>query len=230
MLSACAAQDEVTSDSVDRPKEKSFLSRKDFPLYDPDGSIIGLIVTGVVPNGTKFVKAAAGSEISLHSLIVMPSFPHKNGMLTFEFKRSDLREAFIQDFFFRKDPNVNIGHPFAYVGVESNLTDNRLILKLHPGVLLHLRNGMESSPDYKTFKNANVTGKITKVSGDVFYSSDPTIKSRLSAFYAADRVTMSVDAPGTKTTRRPDGSYEMIVPVDRITSPRWYPPRVIEGP
>ena len=171
----------------------------------------------------KFNLVKTGIEIPLNSLIVMPALG-KKGFLSIEFKRVEVNEKFIRDLFYGEDKNVTEIHPFSYNGIESILTKDKLILNIRSGVGLHLRNDMNFFPDYKTFKNNNVVGKITRVEGKVFYSSDSElIREKLNDI----SVWISLNStPGAKTYKLPDGSHMGIIPFDGEKDLPKYKPRV----
>lgn len=187
---------------------------------DPNGYF------GAPPNELQFAKVVVGKEIVLNSAIFVPLKPAEGG-LTIEFRRSDLEEAFIQDLFFGQGNDVTHLHPFARLGMEATLTDERLILSIHPGVILHLRNDIKGFPRYKTFFNEDIVGRVTDVRGDVYYSADQgKIKKGLGSVY----ISFVGPTPGAKLVRLPDGSIAIIPPPGVQYGPAKYPPRVVKGP
>ena len=175
----------------------------------------------------KFYSVKTGMDIPLNSIIVMPSFG-KKGFLSIEFKRVEVNEKFIRDLFYGEDKNVTKIHPFAYNGIEPILTKDKLILNIYSGVGLHLRNDMNFSPNYKTFKSDNVVGKVIQVKGKVFCSSDrQLLKERLNDVFVWIRLS-SVSTPGSKTYKLPDGSYTGTIPFDDEKDLPRYKPKIIE--
>lgn len=235
VLSVCAAEAEESPFSVYTRKGLSFRVHKGMPVYegnDPNASIISRLL----PNELEFDRATEGQTVSLHSLFVIRT-DDDNASLTIEFRRSDLQESFIQGLFFDRNAELLNRHPFSHPGIEAILTDERLILNIHPGVTLHLReglkpaNGIENFLDFKTFINSNPTGKITKVVGMVFHSSDHEyIRMRLHDFYVSRWISLDKLAKDSKATRTPDGGYQFSVPVENIEVPPSYAPRIVDGP
>ena len=230
MLSACAGGSEESGFSVFERKALLFPTYKGNPIYkanDPNAKLHYRLL----PNELQFEKVMEGKEISLNSLIVMPDI-QDGGFLTIEFNRADLKEFFIREFFYGEDDKVANGHPFVREGVEPTLTDQRFILNIHPGIAFHLRNGMESNLYYQTFTDENVIGKITKVEGNVYYSSDheyiKIVFSDLYVFVSNSMDITSIDP--TYVKQRPDGSYVITAPLDAYEMPVRYPPRILEGP
>lgn len=182
------------------------------------------------PNELKFHKVRQGQSLVLNSVIVMPALGEE-GSLTIEFQRSDVEEGFIRGLFFGEDTNIENVHPFAGNGIEALLTNQRLILRVHSGVVLHLRNDMKYFPNFKTFIDENVVGQVTGVAGDVSYSSDrESIRKKLFDVFVQYRGPASDRVPGTTVRRLPDGSYEGTFPSDVPVIPSRYPPRVLDSP
>ena len=230
MLSACAGGVEESGFSVFERKALSFRTYKGNPIYkanDPNAKLY----PHLLPSELQFDKMIKGLTISLNSVIVMPDIQDK-GLLTIEFDRAHLQEAFIRGLFYGEDDRVVNWHPFAREGIEAILTDERFILNIHPGIALHLRNDMESFPNYQTFINENAVGKVTKVGGNVFSSSDREyIKIKLSNLYVFVSNSMNITSLDPDyVERRPDGSYVITAPLDAYEMPVRYPPRIIEGP
>ncbi len=230
MLSACAGGAEESGFSVFERKALSFQTYQGLPVYegdDPNAKFDGRLL----PNELLFDKVIRGQEILLNSLIVMPYF-QEEGLLSIEFQRSDLQSIFIGDLFYGENDQVVNRHPFAQAGIEPILTDERFILNIYAGAILHLRNSIESSPDYQTFINENVIGKVTKIEGNVYYSSDHEyIKIKLHGYYTSVSTYLEIDSIDPDyVERRPDGSYVITAPLDAYEFPVRYPPRIIEGP
>lgn len=210
-LVACSGEAEESPFSTYDRKKLSFQVYGGVPVYegeDPNS----IFYPNLLPNELRFERVVEGQEIELNSVIVIQGLQN-NGRLTIEFRRSDLQKDFIRGLFFDEDTNVVSHHPFTGAGVEPILTDQRLILNIYSGVAFHLRNGMEDSHNYKTFVSDAVNGKVTKITGDVFFSSDHEyIKIKLNNFYHQKIIIQGIE------------------PNARSKSPRHYPPRIIEGP
>jgi hypothetical protein len=163
----------------------------------------------------------------------MPDLPDR-GLLTIEFRRAHLQEPFVRGFFLGEDKSVRKNHPFASPGIEAILTDKRLILNIHSGVVLHLRNGMSQFQGYETFVDENVKGRVTEVEGNVFSSSDSEyINIKLGDYYVSTFPSLDINLmrPGS-VKQQPDGSYIITDPLKGYEGklPVRYPPKVIEGP
>jgi len=124
---------------------------------------------------------------------------------------------------------VNI-HPFSDNGIEPILTKDKFILNIYSGVIIHLRNDMPFFQNYRTFKTDRVKGKVTKVKGKVFYSSDhKLIKEKLNDVFVWWHGPSSDTKPETKVYEQPDGSYVILMPFDEKTDlPPKYPPKILE--
>lgn len=230
-LSACASEAGDSQFTVVTRKELTFRVYQGLPIYegnDPNAAFLHILLPGEL----EFDRASVGQEIPLNTAIVMPVIDDdEEALLTIEFRRSDFQEAFIRGFFFGEDPDLVESHPLAYWEIEPILTDERVILTIHPGAHLHLRNGTESLPNYKTFANDDIVGRITAVSGEVFVSSDPLwTKIRLYDFYVSVASEVRRDNPYARFEEQSDGSTVITVPADALRFPERYPSRVIPGP
>jgi len=177
----------------------------------------------------KFYTLKNEMDVYLHSIIVMPSI-EQEGFLSIEFPRKMLTDKFIKDMFYEKNRNVLNIHPFSDNGIEPILTRDKLILNIHNGVILHLRNDMQFFPKYKTFKSERVAGRVTQVKGNIFYSSDhQVIRRKLSDVYVWWIGPGSETKHGSKLYKQPDGSYVVIMPFDKKTDiPPKYPPKILK--
>jgi hypothetical protein len=231
IVAACASGVEESWDSIYQTKALSFPVHEGHAVYegnDPNSVFAPLLL----PREMEFRRVTVGQEIPLNSVIVMPDILDE-GLLVIEIDRLDLQKDFIMGFFFERDEKVSRHHPFSHVGIEPILTDERLILRLHPSVVLHLRDAMESDPFYQTFVHEKVIGKVTQVNGEVFSTSDhELIKIKLNNFFAMapPSLDLTVENPKVKIEERSDGSIQVMVPLDALEGPEEYPPVVMEGP
>ena len=236
LLTACVGRAEERPFSVYERKALAFRVHNGLPLYennDPNARFFPLLLPGEL----QFNRLTAGQEIPLNSVIVMPNVGEK-GMLTVEFRRRDLTEAFIRGLFLDQDSDVVKRHPFAHDGIEPILTSDKMILNLYPGAALHIRNDIEYDPNYMTFNKENITGRVIKVSGDVFCSSDRQfVRMKMRDFYASATTVAVFPSSDTSSTsfsarlrKKPDGSYEVIDPpgTRAIQGPKRFRPKVIE--
>ena len=193
----------------------SLLTIPAFPLDNIEDNYPGFIMK----KNTYFIESAnyhveylkSGNMISLNSLIIMPRMG-VHALLIIEFPRETLTDEFINDIFLKPNEDIVRLHPFSDLGVEIILDKKQLTLIIHCGVILHLRNDIQCKPDYKIFKNENVTGKVREVEGTVLYSHDVEIKANLKDVYSR-----YVCAKG-KTTVNPKNDFpECYPPVLRET-------------
>lgn len=204
-------------------KDRSF----EHPLEDVE-IMKGEVAEGV--HGT-FHRVKIGMEIPLHSFIELDRWGKEEGFLSIEFPKEAVSKKFIRDFFYGEDPNIvgNV-HPFAYNGIEAILTKDKMILNLHRNVILHLRNDMSGSPDYKTFKSEDVVGKVVEVRGIVFCSFDTdAIKEHRKDFFIGWNTAPPPGDPRIQTFKSPDGKRTIsIMPEPDDPFPPRFPPKVIE--
>lgn len=111
-----------------------------------------------------------GDTVALNSVISVLPTKNEEGFLNIEFERNNVTEKFLEDVFYK--PNKNINHTFTKNGFEAILTDCKFILRIYTKITFHLRDDIEGHPSYKTFKDKNVKGIVTKVSGTIKYSSN----------------------------------------------------------
>jgi hypothetical protein len=104
--------------------------------------------------------------------------------------------------------------------MESILTKNKLIVRLHFGVVLHLRNDIADSPDYKTFSVENPQARLVTFGHETFLGKPKTSEiGTLREFFLALRpkecVPENPQFPDGPTRCRP-GEY----------FPQMYEPRI----
>lgn len=167
--------------------------------------------------------------LPLHSLLAGPSYDKAQlpqELLAIHFRREDLTDEFILLFFHPEGEFLRRTHPFAARGVEAVLTRNELILLVHSGVTLHLRNDVPTWPWFRTFRNDDVIGVVKLVVGNFLVSRDrDTIREKLGDVWVHNSVFQRC-VVGVNCFQRADGSYTGsgtiadLVPV--------FPPRVVE--
>lgn len=196
--------------------------------------------------GLAYGLAEQGQALPLNTLIVMPSpTVDDEALLIIEFPREDLNEAFIRSYFFDRQALIPVVHPYSRMGVEYILTEERLILKIHPDMVVHLRDDytgtvldvevdrpdyqrrMFTSPDIRdVFRRDDAVATVIFVSGDVYVSDDP---ERVRSDFHHLHTGLRIRAPGESIPMvcRPSS------PDDRRDPPRLfpesYPPRVVAG-
>ena len=215
----------LSSSSINAKNNVASQSSKYFTEYDPNV----WFSSELQGKSLKFSPLKNGTNIPLHSLIVMPS-KNEEGFLSIEFPRNLVEDKFIRDMFFGEDKNILKIHPFSENGIEPILMKDKLIINLYSGVILHLRNDMEYFPEYKTFKNNKVIGTIIKVKGKVFYSSDTQlIQQKLNHVFVQWIAPSSDTKLGAKIYKQPDGSYVVLMPKEDATDlPPKYHPRILD--
>lgn len=195
--------------------------------------------------GLRFEPVEAGQTLPLNTLIVMPSPAiDDEALLIVEFSREDLNDSFVEAYFFDRQALIPVDHPHARMGVEYILTDERLILKIHPDMVFHLRDDSTGvrpeffeRPEYQQrmfsslalqdiFRRDDVVGKVIFVSGDVHGSADPRrVRSDFHDFHAGTRdsapgTLLSIVCRSTPASDRRDALRLF---------PQNYPPRVVAG-
>lgn len=172
-----------------------------------------------------------GMELPMNTLIIMPAaIGGFNGFVQIQFERSDLSERFVQDFFYGNNDTVRKNHPFAYQQVEPILEEDRFIMNLHDGLILHLRDDWSIPEGYSTFEHSGVIGKVTKVRGDPLCSLDhEIIRDKLRDFFVSWKIALHAGRPGVGDAKqRSDGRIEGTAQLIETDIPRYYLPRVKE--
>lgn len=230
LLAACTAEPEEPGFALAERKPLSFQTYQGRAIYDGDDPN-SRFSRHLLPGELAFEPAREGQLVPLNTVIVMPSLEQdEEALLRIEFDRSDLGQDFIRGFFYGDGPDFLRSHPFGELGIEPVLTDSRLILLLHAGVLLHLRDGLEDWPIFRTFASKQALGRIAAVSGEVYLSSEPDwARIKLGHFYASALASLSADHPATSTIELEDGSLMVSAPPEAYRYPRRYVPRVMEG-
>ncbi len=229
VISACAPVPTDSLSTVLTQKELTFRTRQGLPVYEGDDPNAAFKYR-LLPGELEFESPRVGQEIPLNTAIIMPPIGDGDeALLTIEFRRSDFREPLIRGFFFAEDADLVKRHALGREGMETVLTDERVIITIHAGVRLHLKSEAITFPVYKTFKNEDAAGRITAVQGKVLVSSDPQwIKIKLNDFYYG--IVLTPDKSRQTFEKQPDGSTLITTPRDAHQSPLRYPPRVIPGP
>lgn len=195
--------------------------------------------------GLTFAPATEGRAVPLNTMVVMPSpSVDDEAMLIIEFSRHDLNEAFVQAYFFDRQALIPMDHPYTRMGVEYILTDERLLLKIHPDMVFHLRDdssGMTHDvrdvPDYRRqmftspdigdmFKRDDVAGRVILVSGNVYMSDDP---DRVRALFGHVYQSVRATAPGKPIMLRCGLSESVTATTPVQLLPQGFPPRVVSG-
>lgn len=244
MLVACAANAEDPKAASDGNSRAVVVNAGCHLTYQHDES--GRPVPSwLQAGGLAFEPVEVGQTLPLNTLIVMPSPAiDDEALLIIEFSRQDLNESFVEAYFFDRQALIPVDHPYARMGVEYILTDERLILKIHPDMVLHLRDDSTGirpqffeRPEYQRqifnsaalddiFRRDDVVGTVIFVSGDVYGSADPRrVRSDFHGFHAGTRAS----APGAMLTIV-CGSTPASDRHDALRLfPQSYPPRVVAG-
>lgn len=243
MVSACLARAEEPPILPDGDGPPYILSYQCDPWYEGDPEVA--IPTWLRPDELPFVAAEDGQELPLNTIIAMPaSSANEDALLIIEFAREDLNQAFVQAHFFDRQALIPVVHPYAQVGIEYLLTEERLILKIHPDIVFHLRDdaaglylGQPGTAEYQRrmftsgyvrdiFRSDDVVGRVILVSGKVYVSDNPEfVRSELPDVYTEFRGRSfgvvehnCTQVPSTKPSAPP-----------RPWFPQSYPPRVLPG-
>ncbi len=185
---------------------------------------------GTLSNETlKFELVKKGTEIPLNSIIVMPaSRGGKNGFLSISFKRSDVNEQFINDFFYNRNPLIRSVHPFSYQQIEPVLYNDKLVLNIHDGIIMHIRSDIDSPDNYYTFSANNVMGRVIGVRGAVYHSKDhKDIKRLLKNFFVTWGISLVPNSVGTETKSLLEGGIQMSKNIEKNAIPRNYEPLIV---
>jgi hypothetical protein len=181
-------------------------------------------------------RLTEGMTVPLHSVILAPAYQRSEGSDTSEaiatiyFNRNDLTREFLQKFFDPDDAVIRVMHLFASRGVETVLTKDKLLVTLHPGIALHLRNDVQFYPDFRTFREVTTTGTVTYVKGEFLVSRDQGVIMQ----NLADVWTLIIGPRypcilGKNCFKAKDGSYYGTVDLNQKTAlPPYFPPRVEE--
>lgn len=204
LLSTCIAIAEDSPPISAEDEATTFFDSDDcLPGRHTAGDSKETIPSWLRPGELAFVRAEEGQAVPLNSIIVVPlRSDDVEALLIIEFSRGDLNEAFVQAFFFDRQALIPTIHPYAQIGVEYLLTEERLILKIHPDVVFHLRDDavrlgfrMPDEPEYRSrmftnrdvkdiFRSDDAIGKVILVSGEVHVSTDTEFaKSNLEDVY-----------------------------------------------
>ncbi len=166
-------------------------------------------------------KAKNGDRVPLGIIIFTP-LPSREGYVQLEFPRSAVSKEFLDEFFLHRSNRLRSLHPFWQRGVESILTKKSLIVRLHFGVVLHLRNDIPNYPDYRTFAVENPQAKLVTFGHETYLGKPKTSEvEELREFFIALRPKECLpdgpELPGRPTSYTcPPGEH----------FPKMYEPRV----
>jgi hypothetical protein len=175
-------------------------------------------------------RVALGMTVPLNSVIVSPSYERSDPsdrIAVVNFRRADLTSDFVDRLFDPTNRDIRVIHPFAARGVEAVLTANELIILIHRGVGLHLRNDVQFFPGFRTFRADDVVGIVTFVNAEFLISRDQGIvERRLGDFWTMYFGPNLRCGPGDACVRGKDGSYSGSFSEAQV--PAQFPPRVAE--
>ena len=193
----------------------------------------GLFANRLQGKGLRTERLVEGMMVPLHSVILAPRYEKSKGgmeseaLATISFNYNDLTNEFVTKFFNPDDTVIRILHLFAARGVEAVLTKDNLQVTLHPGIAFHLRNDVHFYPEFRTFRDLNIRGTVTRLSGEFLISRDQdVIMQKL-----ADVWTLIISGHpcilGKNCFKAADGSYYGTVDRRREADlPPYFPPRV----
>lgn len=192
-----------------------------------------------------FIEPTVGMKVPMHSLVLTYSQTSRlkpveqEALVTIEFSRSDLDESYLARLFSHRIIPARHSDPFAFPGIETVLTPDRLVVTIHEGVTFHLRNGIKGSPTHRVFLSDQAIGTVVKVQGRVVVSTDQEIlRDKLAEFWASPSIEVWVcekpnPNPLDNCDLKPEGYFICRGPFEPGSSTchqlhRKYPPR-LEG-
>jgi hypothetical protein len=132
----------------------------------------------------EFKKLQSKGNLKLHTILVIPRTEEGGQFVVLSIDRLDLTVLFLENFF---SPGSNWfrSHPFGSNGVEATLGKKEVRLKIHPGVALHLRQGIPNNPQFKTFATDKVRVRVVESRGVAYVSvRSKEVKVRAGNLYA----------------------------------------------
>lgn len=175
----------------------------------------------------KFDLINVGSRISLNSVIRVKNNSQKE-FVVIEFNSNELDKTFIKDVFYDKNKNVYAVHPLLSRGVELLLSKGKLRVVLHSGVTLILKNDMPFHPEYKTFTNEELVGRVVAVNGEVVDSKiEIANMEKFKDYFISYQASKSYNQAGTSQIL-PDGStITYFPPLTDDVLPNKYQPKIV---
>jgi len=129
---------------------------------EPPQSLLGIPLS--------FIELPKRQNLGLNSIILVPRNENGGQLVVLNIDRRFLSKEFGQDLF-SPEAKGSKDHPFLGNGIEAILQRHQLVLKIHPGVALHLRDGLPSDPSYKTFTSPPRIS-VGSVLGRAYVSTD----------------------------------------------------------
>ena len=145
---------------------------------------IGPLIPRIIPGVRLEIKKGNDCDLIPLGTVIYTPPPTQEGYVQLEFPREILSRRFLDEFFLDRTNSVRRVHPFSQRGVESILTKNSLVIRLHLGVILHLRNDIPNSPDYKTFSVGNPRARLATFGHETYLGKPKTSDiGRLGEFF-----------------------------------------------
>ena len=167
-----------------------------------------------------------GDLLKEHSYIKVNS----ESQVTIRYEVDDLTRNFINDVICSGNMYVAVNNLFGGGRVKLNVSEKYLDATMEGGAYVHLRGDVKGKPQYKTFKNGEISGEVVDIAGSVFVSQNVNIISDhysdlfFQHFYdysPEDALSITVNA---------DGSTTSVHEIDsRALKARSYPVPNIEG-
>jgi hypothetical protein len=131
-----------------------------------------------------FVEIGKRPNFGLNSIVVVPRVEDGGRFVRLTIERGFLTREFLRAF--TSGPRGSEEHAFFSYGVEAVLRKRELILTIHPGVALHLRDGTPTDPAYRTFASSSVTIKLAEFEGKAYVTTSPDeVRSKANDVFVA---------------------------------------------
>lgn len=144
------------------------------PVLLAEEASIGPLIPHVIHGVRLDIRKANDGDLIPLGIVIYTPPPTQDGYVQLEFPRATLSKQFLNEFFLDRTSGVRKVHPFAQREVESILTKNSLIVRLHLGVILHLRNDIPNSPNYKTFSVDNPRARLATLGHETYLGKPKT--------------------------------------------------------
>ena len=102
------------------------------------------------------------------------------------------------------------------------------MLNIHDGIVIHLRNGIGSHRNYRTFRADTAVAEVLAVRGRVYYSKDQEIiKRRLAEFYVTWKLSVVPGGQDTETISGTEDGIQITKKIGDDAIPIYYEPKVM---
>ncbi len=175
-----------------------------------------------------FSTLRLGDDIGLPALVTAGPLG-ENSCVTVAFKRSAFESGFLREL---TDPGRPSNRqdlvPFTSPGVEVVLRGDDVLLKLHSGTIVHLRDDYSYARGLRAFKSGPHRGRVIWATGTVVISKDLAKVGQELKEFAILPVSAPIEIAADKMKKERDGSYTGTVQIDssQIHLPPRFPPRI----